>query len=104
VLVTLGPHRFDVEHRALVVAVVDDLQAAIAEGADVLAVADPSSVEVGIPTVALSDVEAPVDGDRDEVLARQALAITGGARVVVTRDVRGSRRVADVLAAILARP
>ena len=102
VLVTLGPHQFEVGDRALVVAVVDDVARAVADGADVVAVADPSSVEADVPVVALTDVDPPPEGEREEVLARQALAITRGARVVVTRDVRGTRRVADVLAAILA--
>jgi hypothetical protein len=102
VLVTVGPHRFEVGDRALVVAVVEDVGQAVADGADVVAVADPSTVDVDVPVVALADVEPPPAGDREEVLARQALAITRGERVVVTRDVRGTRRVADVLAAILA--
>jgi hypothetical protein len=102
VLVTLGPHRFELADRALVVAVVDDVRQAVEDGADVVAVTDPSTVDVGVPAVALVDVEPPDDGEREEVLARQALAVTRGARVVVTRDVRGTRRVVDVLAAILA--
>ena len=101
-LVTLGPHRFEVAHRALVVAVVDDVEQAVADGADVVAVDDPSTVQAGVPVVALADVDPPPTGAREEVLARHALAITRGARVVVTDDVRGTRRVADVLAAILA--
>jgi hypothetical protein len=87
--------------RVTVIAVVDDLEQAIADGADLVAVADPSAVDV--PAVALADVDPPPEGDRATVLATHALAITRGARVVVTRDVRGTRRVADVLAAILAR-
>jgi dihydropteroate synthase len=102
VLVTLGPHRFEVGDRALVVAAVDDVEQAVADGADVVAVADPSTVDVDVPVVALADVDPPPEGEREAVLARQALAITRGARVVVTTDVRGTRRVADVLAAILA--
>ena len=101
-LVTLGPHRLEVGDRALVVAAVDDVEQAVADGADVVAVAEVSGVHVSVPVVALDDVDPPAEGEREEVLARQALAITRGARVVVTRDVRGTRRVADVLAAILA--
>ena len=102
-LVTLGPHQFEVGHRALVVAVADDVEQAMADGADVVAVPDPSTVAVDGPVVALAEVDAPPTGEREEVLARQALAVTRGARVVVTRDVRGTRRVVDVLAAILAK-
>jgi hypothetical protein len=104
VLVQLGPHRFEVGDRALVVAAVDDVEQAVADGADVVAVTDPASVDadLDVPVVALADVEPPAEGGREEVLARQALAITRGTRVIVTRDVRGTRRVADVLAAILA--
>jgi hypothetical protein len=118
--VALGDRQWDVTHRALVLGVVDGpeplAQAArhLAEGADLLAVDGDLDIDATVPVVVLDGPElaglgdlvvpAPDEGaDRERVLAVQSLAITRGARVVLTRDVRGTRRVADVLAAILAR-
>jgi hypothetical protein len=92
--VELGARRFDVTHRAVVVAA--------DEAADVVLGRDVEEADL----VALGDLYVPAPGpdvDPDTALARQALAITRGARVVGTRDVRRTRRVADVLAAILSR-
>ncbi len=104
-------------HRALVVGVVgpdDPAQRHRAEGADLLAAGDPSTVPADLPVVALDGPELTTLGelvvplpaagvDREAALATVALAVTRGARVVLTRDVHGTRRVVDVLAAILAR-
>jgi hypothetical protein len=113
VLVALGPHQVEVGHRALVVGVVDDdpaaLARAVAQGADAL-VGPPGQDDV--PRVSDADLALlgglftpvpPAGTDPAAALATQALAITRGARVVATRDVRGTRRVAHVLAAILSR-
>jgi hypothetical protein len=120
VLVALGDRQWDVTHRALVLGVVDGPDAIgqavrhVAEGTDLLALAGDLDISATVPVVRLDGPElaelgdlvvpAPDEGaDRERVLAVQSLAITRGARVVLTRDVRGTRRVADVLAAILAR-
>lgn len=101
--------------RALVVGVLDgpDAELAgrmVAEGADVLL--GPPEVVADAVRVTVEQLEAlgdlflaapDPDADRATQLATQALGITRGARVVATRDVHGTRRVADVLAAILAR-
>ena len=121
---TLGAREWDVTHRAVVIGLVDadldgdgpDAQVArhLAEGADLVALepgvevaSTPAAVDLhGSELAALGDLVLPAPAaseDRETVLATQSLAITRGARVVVTRDVRGTRRVADVLAAILAR-
>ncbi len=119
-LVALGDRQWDVTHRALVLGLVDGPdpgdQAArhVADGADLLALAPGVAIQAAVPMVdlggpelaALGDLVVPATDegdDRERVLAVQSLAITRGARVVITRDVRGTRRVADVLAAILAR-
>ena len=115
-LVALGAGRWDVTHRAVVVGLVEDPEDAgrhLADGADALATVGVE-LDVDLPVVALDGPEleavgelvvpAPArDADRDEVLATQALAVVQGKRVVLTRDVRGTRRVVDVLAAILSR-
>jgi hypothetical protein len=115
VLLALGRHQVEVSDRALVVGVVDgaDVDLArrmVADGADALL--GPVEAVDDVPLVTAVDLEAlgatylaapEPDADRASQLATQALAITRGARVVATRDVRGTRRVADVLAAILAR-
>ena len=86
----------------------------MSEGPDLLALGPGIDVDVEVPVVvlggpalaALGDLVVPAldeEVDREQALAVQSLAITRGARIVVTRDVRGTRRVADVLAAILAR-
>ena len=48
-------------------------------------------------------VGTEVDERRDATQAAQALGIALGCRVLRAHDVRGSRRVADVMAAILER-
>ncbi len=118
--VALGDRQWDVTHRAVVIGVVDgddpEAQAArhLADGADLLAMEPGVQVVAALPRVdaggpeleALGGLLVPAPAlheDRETVLATQSLAITRGARVVLTRDVRGTRRVADVLAAILAR-
>jgi hypothetical protein len=117
VLVALGDREWDVTHRALVVGVVgpdDPADRHRAEGADLLAAGPAASIEADLPAVALDGPELAALGDllvplatpgvdRETALATVALAVTRGARVVLTRDVRGTRRVVDVLAAILAR-
>jgi hypothetical protein len=120
VLVALGDRQWDVTHRALVLGLVEGPEAVtqaarhVAEGTDLLALAPGVEVAAEVPVVAVDGAElaalgdlvvpAPAGGEsRERVLAIQSLAITRGARVVLTRDVRGTRRVADVLAAILAR-
>jgi hypothetical protein len=120
VFVALGARQWDVTHRAVVIGLVDgddpEAEAArhLADGADLLGLAPGVEVVTALAVVdpngpeltALGDLVLPAPArseDRETVLARQSLAITRGARVVLTRDVRGTRRVADVLAAILAR-
>jgi hypothetical protein len=120
VLVALGDRQWDVTHRALVLGLVEGPEAAaqaathVAEGADLLALGPGIDINADVPVVVLGAPELVALGDlvmtaldeevdREQVLAAQSLAITRGARIVVTRDVRGTRRVADVLAAILAR-
>ena len=103
-LVTLGSRTYDVTTRALVIAAAG----AAADGADLVEVAGPQPLYVtpvdeagGEPALIVPDrLFADVTG-ADCPTAATAVAVIRGARLVRTADVRGARRVCDVLAAVL---
>ena len=88
-LFTVGARTYDLTTRALVVAAAG----APAEGADLVEVDGPLPVDGHPLFVDVTDAECPT--------AAVAVAVIRGARLVRTADVRGARRVCDVLAAIL---
>lgn len=88
-LLTIGSRTYDLTTRALVIAAAG----VPAEGADL--------VDDDLP---LPEAAAPlfVDvTDADCPTAAVAVAVIRGARLVRTADVRGARRVCDVLAAVM---
>ena len=118
----LGDRHFDVSHRAVIVGLVDDLETldgvlghrpeALATTSSLAgAVCDRVDVPVGVvnpphPQLVFGDeavdVAGPFPGDAPRRMAQVADAIIAGERVIVSTDVRSDRRVAEVLARILA--
>ena len=103
-LLTLGSRTYDVTTRALVIAAAGTA----AEGADLLEVAGPQPLYVvaaneagGQPALIVPDTLFVDVAGADCPTAATAVAVIRGARLVRTTDVRGARRVCDVLAAVL---
>ena len=93
-LYTVGSRTYDLTTRALVIAAAG----APAEGADLMEIPGPlplfvATPEAGALLVDVTEAECPT--------AAVAVAVIRGARLVRTADVRGARRVCDVLAAVM---
>jgi hypothetical protein len=114
----LGDRRFDITTRAIIVGIVaahDDAAAEVAaqrlvvEGADALEAPTRGTLarRVDVPVLVSgelppSTMTAPAGVSLGELIGTLTAAIVGGARIIRTADVRPARRVADVVAAILA--
>jgi hypothetical protein len=103
-LLTLGSRTYDVTTRSLVIAAAGTAP----DGADLVEVAGPDPLYVapadeagGEPTLIVRDTLFVDVAGADCPTAAVAVAVIRGARVVRTADVRGARRVCDVLAAVL---